>query len=812
MLRNSRGDGYGCLNASTLEVHTAPLQGGVFFVDMDLRSEDWDDVLSGLRSLPPSVAGSASQIVFRSPVLRSAAQDTPVISGSTWPTSVEETAKALQNSLQTSYRQLQVGVVELPLGEAPMRSEMLELDTLARCRAVELDYFLHAGQAVWRPQKYHYQLPSGHHAATFVRIADAFRNPRAPIAIATWLYGCVTETTAIVVDSGTLMPIVQQLDLTLRIAAVSRGEGSAPGLLAIKSIDTYPRSRFEYLQKFKAFDQLDVLALLSVSSTGRTYRMLRDTLEVTAQGRWRSECLVARGNEGATSLPEPEHRGQQAPWLSLGDELSPATTADRCHHCRDVNRARVVHVNPHSFAAMTLPMPTRIMPDTNNGRRNASLMNTYKRNHDPDAKRAGVQLVPVEATRPHRERRSTDPGRVRFEPTALLTSADDVSKLVENRIDELKALPSRDRSRSEIVAALEAVQGGNPTVAVCDPEEIRVLRKMTGPNLDPGNLMLLAAQEVCPSVRSVVMHSGSTGFGDKLDGHSSVLLIAAGLLTGVTLQQLVVSVQDHYRSREISPEMHGIVIHAIPADREAWRSVRNSFRDDNGATRLLALWLTYLPQESPFKAELDVLSEAHPDWFANARHGVEGLWENRLRWLSPDSSNSSDNCTPPESPLWSPQPVGLRRTSLYGDLDDRHTLVAVGAAMQEALQQKTSDGAPEWVQFDLPNAFRSYFDGLIHVAILRWVTPQRAWWGNNKNECEALIGELEGRFPEDWKLLLPELLLAAAQGKVPDNGVDFLLNQADSQLEAETWDADVLDYVGLGRVLAQRFRPPQDDP
>ena len=71
----------------------------------------------------------------------------------------------------------------------------------------------------------------------------------------------------------------------------------------------------------------------------------------------------------------------------------------------------------------------------------------------------------------------------------------------------------------------------------------------------------------------------------------------------------------------------------------------------------------------------------------------------------------------------------------------------------------------------------------------------------------ALIGELQGRFPEDWKLLLPELLLAAAQGKVPDNGVDFLLNQADSQLEADEWDADVLDYVDLGRVLAERFRP-----
>jgi len=132
--------------------------------------------------------------------------------------------------------------------------------------------------------------------------------------------------------------------------------------------------------------------------------------------------------------------------------------------------------------------------------------------------------------------------------------------------------------------------------------------------------------------------------------------------------------------------------------------------------------------------------------------------------------------------------------------------------MQEALQQKTSQGSPEWVQFDLPNALRSYFDGLIHVAIIRWVTPQRAWWGHDENECVALIGELEGRFPEDWKLLLPELLLSAAQGKVPDNGRDFLVNQARTQLEAKKWDDAVLDYVDLGRVLAEKFRPPPGEP
>jgi hypothetical protein len=156
--------------------------------------------------------------------------------------------------------------------------------------------------------------------------------------------------------------------------------------------------------------------------------------------------------------------------------------------------------------------------------------------------------------------------------------------------------------------------------------------------------------------------------------------------------------------------------------------------------------------------------------------------------------------------------VDLRRTSLYGELDDRHTLVAVGAAMQEAIQRNTSDGAPDWVQFDLPNALRSYFDGLIHASILRWLTPERAWWGASRNDSVALIGDLQSRFEEDWKLLLPELLLAAAQGKVPDEGFDLLMDEGEGVLRNGDWPADVLDFVELGVILAGRSRPPGTSP
>ena len=120
--------------------------------------------------------------------------------------------------------------------------------------------------------------------------------------------------------------------------------------------------------------------------------------------------------------------------------------------------------------------------------------------------------------------------------------------------------------------------------------------------------------------------------------------------------------------------------------------------------------------------------------------------------------------------------------------------------------QGVSKGAPEWNRIDLPNAFRSYFDGILHCSILRWSSPQRVWWGG-PNTCRSLIEELKGRFGRrsDWQVLLPELLLAAALGKVPDEGVEVLLAEANVVLGAreEGWPDEVLAFVDLGRLLVE---------
>lgn len=837
ILRSARGDGYARLTTSGTDVLLVPDESGLLFVDMAFGAEAWDLVSGALRSLPPSLLGESSRVVFRSPVVRWASdiagvdQDDPrrlvVGAGPGWPDGAAALAEQLERVfVEHHLPRRPIGVVELPIGGDPVSPGVDDPADLALCRSVELEAFLERNGAIWKPSAYHYQLPSGHHSGTFVRVADALNDPRAPAALATWLHADLSEGTAVVVDSGTLMPLVQQLDLLIRRASVVLPI-SYGGLLLVEALDRYPLSRFEFLRRFKPMHATDVLALLSVSSTGRTYRLLRQSLQETVEGTWRAECLVARHSLPAQGISSPTIPDAREPWLTIDRLLPPSKPGAECRLCRSAERPLVIHIDPTTFAAMALPAPSLLMPDTASARRNSSLFEGYQALPTSEI---SVQLSGTERSRLRTEpyHRPDEPRRVRFEPTAHLLVGDDLTERLKSRIKEIKGLRQTDPDRKSINRALDKLRTGRPTVAVCDCEELEILAKAIAADAKANgkegdfdttsrslkdatheaarDRFLVAAQAVCPSVK-VLITDEPTELAKGLKGHRKILLIAAGLQTGVTLTHLVVSVQDLFRERDEDPVLHGLVLHAHPYDGDAWASVRNSFGGRQNPS-LLALWLTYLPVQSPFADEHDLFQVVQDEWFKGARPGAERLWKSRSKWVRLDRPATADPEPSPPSPLWSPRPVALRRTSIYGRLDDRHTLAAVGAALYEALDRHVSKGAPEWVRIDLPNAFRSYFDGLIHACVLRWVTPQRAWWGDG-NECRSLLGEMKGRLDDsDWQLLLPELLLAAAMGKVPDEGVELLLAEADNTFEDHTatrWPDDVLDFVDLGRVLVEHF-------
>ena len=154
----------------------------------------------------------------------------------------------------------------------------------------------------------------------------------------------------------------------------------------------------------------------------------------------------------------------------------------------------------------------------------------------------------------------------------------------------------------------------------------------------------------------------------------------------------------------------------------------------------------------------------------------------------------------------------LRPHSYFGqELGSRETLCAVGSAMQAARIRASKQRAPYWAKFDLPRVLKSYFDGLIHVCILRWCEPQEAWWGTNSSGCCDLLQQLEG-LDFDYDFLLPELLLAGAQEKLPEEGVAHVLESAKSRIAASrsSLDERTRNHLQLGIDLCELALAPFD--
>ena len=203
-----------------------------------------------------------------------------------------------------------------------------------------------------------------------------------------------------------------------------------------------------------------------------------------------------------------------------------------------------------------------------------------------------------------------------------------------------------------------------------------------------------------------------------------VAIVALGARTGVTLQRMFLDTRAHWGP---GIEIAGVVVHAHPRDQRTWESIRNTFKDHRGQAKLVALWLTCIPRRSPMVEEVRVLESLDMGALGDE---ARNLVQRRIRGESPET-------------LWSSEPHLLRPTSYFGEgLTAPRVLLALGSAVQAARQEARTPGNPDWVVFDLPTIFRSFFDGLIHASVLRWLEPSECWWGDREQDCVHLLQEI----------------------------------------------------------------------
>ncbi len=761
------------------------------FVDVDLEPSADDRVhqrlveavLKQLRTVPPAILTQAEHLLVRWP------GTTQVSSADTDHGDDQDRAAELADDLaRVAGRRLPTGLVTFPIGERPRLTwsappRVPDAELLARARAVELEVLLEVGHGIWRPRKYHYRLPSGEHTSVFIRVADAVRTPRDAVALATWLHHWAVEDLGVIIDSATLVPIVLALHGALRAA------GERPG--PVVSLSEYPISELEVdraVASLRASARL--LGLLSVSSSGQTASHIQHALEREMQESRLEVVVDRRANTAAELLyaEDEELVTPPEPWLGLGREAVHVFDSDRCELCARATSARLVSIDPSSFEATVLPQPKLLMPDLNSAEEAKNLWEQYD-----TADAVGLRCLPPDET--INLRRDDEPLEIRCFPHTLFDEDRDSAARGEflNEVTEA-AKTARLRARQEPDLAKPPKSW--------DPAHCDVVVTTAADGDAPGFLDFLNAlanglgRTPWEPDRIVVVEPPYTLVPDEgsavLAEAHRVLVVTVGAMTGSTLQQLLVGVHDVTGS-----PVGGIIIHGRPQRRREWIVLRNAFN-----RRLEALWLTHLPQHSPLKEEHDTLNllgswgrpthgeaaedpfDAAADAFRDGRgfyvEPSERDWCTRVGsvqsspvdpyavfWgIALDPPNDTDAAVVDWAARHSPT---LRPGSIFGQRCRALTTYAgVGAALQSAREAAAEEGTPLWRAFEMVAILRSYFDPLIIAAVLRWVQPNEVWWGADGREGANAIRETLARATDaDRKLLIPELLLAGAQGKLP---------------------------------------------
>ena len=780
--------------------------GGLTFFDVADWATTVETVAGYLRTVPLDLVGRPNWVLAR------------------WGhkdqgwTPPEEAANALQAILEAMGSAAKAGVIVFEVAAPPTivwshRSEDStghEPVLLARARAIEMAAFLDWGHALWRPDAYHYVLPSRKHTSTFIRLADAFQDSRAAPALATWLYGGLNPEarTTVVMDIGTLMPVVGEL----RRAAERHGRvsHSSAGIAGVLSLDRYPSSSLGLHTSLLGISpDSPMLGLMSVSDSGGFAQRLLNALTALGAPTVRIEQFVSRQQSSAAAIPvdppppriieaplpmqtieaPPPQRTIEAPWLGLGETESAEPDGQPCRLCQNERTARLVTIDPRAMSALVLPEPDLIVPDIFDARRNASLWEAYR--HAPDG---AVNLVEPTGTRPPPESVRAQEELIFFEP-ALLAKASPAT-LIENRLAEFKRYPKRGREDTmrDLVQHTRELVASRASVVMYDTKERHLFTndqwQALAETLSKHDFVSDDADWIAYTPESDRDAPDRPPSADSPE----VLILVLGARTGLTCQRMFLTARQQWPNAIFQC----LVLHAHPDNDRLWASIRNNLTDADGNKRLLALWLSHLPSWSPLVTERNTYLAAN----------TQGLDTPQLQARLDELEGGP---APELTLLGRAGPILLPHSYFGHELGSRETLCAVGSAMQSARIQASQRGAPYWARFDLRRVLTSYFDGLIHACILRWCETQEAWWGPYSRDCCDVLQHLEGQ-NFDFGLLLPELLLAGAQEKLPREGVAQVLESAKIHIvrKDDSLDERTRDHLQLGIDLCELVLAPID--
>lgn len=692
----------------------------------------------------------AIELMVRGPISGSAAS----LHG--WPQ--DELAEVLNRDRTKS----RFGAIRQELGVFPVLESEDDIDDeyLDRARAIELTALLEWGRGVWRPKDYHYRLPSGEHAEAFVRLGDAFQEPRDAEVLASWLFPHAREGLGIVVDTGTLSPLV------LALHGAMRGQGLEPGVVEV--LDSYPVTGHRVRHGIReAAKRNSVLAILSVNSSGRILDHMVEAMGSLGDSADRFIDVLVSKQRNDEPHSEQAHISidiwhplpDEPPMISYGDP-----NTDTCRWCADPQRSRVVPISPTSFDGTFEAAIRRLMPSIDDATENRALWEIC------DAGEGVSIQLEAEADEEVRGQRPVGRMPIKFDLGELVQSPEFRQKATAALKDRLEGRGVSLDANLVLVAEREfALEGFN--------QMLDSLRGVLGREAEV--IPYPAEGEWSPNLKDAISKAGS------------ICILALGAVTGTSLSTALVAAQQ---ARQRGTPISAIVVHARLNQQRAWQTLENEF-----SGRLYPGFHSYISDRSPLQEELTLLNTPPSSIEARLTGDIEEFRQRRVAYCQDPRMNAEEGifwgCSPEER---------LSPNSLYGErLRAKVVYAAVGSSMERARQQERGRAAPEQRVFDMPAIARSYYDPLILCAIFRWLQPHEQWWGTLPATGATSIIEMTERFrdPAPLKFLVPELLLASALGKVAPGPMSAVQAHARRLLEGDTLADRERAALELGLLL-----------
>jgi len=574
-----------------------------------------------------------------------------------------------------------------------------------------------------------------------------------------------------VLDTGTMTPIYEA------VAKRATQEGVETGPVAV--LEHYPRT---FVDVYDAVEHAAggpgrVLAILSVNSSGRVRdRIISAMDQVTGLVDPKLVVLVDKDRPAThdevieTWSPLPGHE----PLIERG-----AFAREICELCSDPKRSRLIPINPFTFDGMTQGEMRPIMPSIRDAQANWELWQACASDDGAIAVESQSALSSAIA------RPSTHPMTVRIDIETLLSKGE-FGELVEDRMQKIR---DEHGDKSDPLHPVrwtrEPFRPDADLVLVPEheheQEDFEAFWQRLAPTVAPG-------ADVAPFPIEGDLDPALT---EKIAAATNILIFALGSVSGHSLQRALFVVQqsDHQRNYKLQ----GLVLHArLPTSRE-WQTLCNSFD-----RCLHAGWIFFMPEASPLRQEERSLKRLNSGDYEGA---TAEFLERRLRLCAGEIVGEKPAL------FWGSGPnAELTQNSIFGQkLDARTTFAAVGAAMARG-RIDHDRSTPEVRVFDLAGMLHSYYDPLIISSFFRWLGPYEAWWGWKAEEAGRIINNLFGRVGDDdaaLSVLVPELLLAAAQGKVHDAAREVIVAQAESLSARVGRDVSPAIELGLDLIKMQ---------